>query len=83
MYDILPFLRLTGGTPEEKIKEIADYLNQLKEALEFTLTNISADNLSPELTRKLDAISTAIGQIKTEREEEISQISRKISKEVI
>ena len=39
MLDMLPFLRVAGNTPEEKIASIVNYLTQFKETLEFVLMN--------------------------------------------
>ena len=81
MYDMLPFLRITGNTPEKQIAEITEYLTQFKETLEFILSNISLENLSPELVRRLEGLDNTIAQINSNREEEIAQISRKMSSE--
>lgn len=77
MYDMLPFLRITGNTPEKQIAEITEYLTQFKETLEFILSNISLENLSSELTRRLDGLDSTIAQINSNREEEIGQLSNK------
>jgi hypothetical protein len=77
MLDILPFLRLTTRTPEEQIGEIADYLMQIKEALEFALGNISTENLSPDLVNKLNSLGAEIESSKNSREEELVQVSNK------
>ena len=58
MLDIFPFLRLNGKTAEEQIKELESYLIQFKEILEFSLGNITEENLSPELFKKLGSTST-------------------------
>ena len=76
MFDILPFPRITGNTPEEKVAELINYLIQFKETLEFALMNISAENLSPDLINRLNALGADIEKSHTEREEELSQISR-------
>lgn len=74
MYDLFNFPNIRGNTPEQQIAELVDYLIQFKETLEFALTNISAENLSPELIRKLNAIGA---NIVTENEE-LAQINSKI-----
>ena len=76
MFDILPFPRITGNTPEEKVAELINYLIQFKETLEFALMNISAENLSPDLINRLNALGADIEKSHTEREEELSQISK-------
>lgn len=72
MMDIFPFLRLEGKTSEEKIEEITKYLIQFKESLEYELTNITEEKLSPELRKKL-----AIIKASTINEEEFSQLANK------
>lgn len=76
MYDALPFPRVIGNTPEEQIKELLNYLIQFKETLEFALTNITTENLSPDLVNKLNELGANIEQSKAERESEIAQISK-------
>lgn len=77
MVDIFPFPSTHGNTPEEQIKELVNYLIQFKEILEFTLDNISTDNLSPELVNKLNDLGANIEQTIAERESELAQISTK------
>lgn len=76
MVDMLPFPRIIGNTPEEKIAELYNYLIQFKETLEFTLMNISTDNLSPELVNKLNELGANIEQSNAKREEEVAQLSQ-------
>lgn len=75
MVDMFPFPSVTEGTPEKQIAELLNYLIQFKETLEFALTNISAENLSPDLIKKLNDLGTNIEVSNTNREEEITQIS--------
>lgn len=77
MFDILPFPRISGNTPEEQIPEIIKYLNQFKESLEFILMNIGTENLSAELKTKLSEIEKSITDNRIDIEEEIAQISNK------
>lgn len=77
MVDIFPFPRITSKTPEGKIAELTDYLIQFKETLEFTLMNISTDNLSADLVAKLNALGADIELSNKDREEEIAQVSVK------
>lgn len=65
MYDILPFPNITATEPEEQITQVNNYLLQLKEDLEFILTNIGSENLSQELknliasgTKNADSFTT-------------------------
>lgn len=76
MVDMLPFLRIIGNTPEGQIGEIVNYLTQLKETLEFTLMNISIDNLSPDLINKLNELGANIEKSQVDRVDELAQISR-------
>lgn len=58
MYDILPTPQeLFNGSQEEQIKNLYNYLFQLKETLEFVLTDIGIDNLSADLRKRLDKLS--------------------------
>lgn len=75
MIDMFPFPRLVGNTPEEQIASIVDYLVQFKETLEYAINDISTDNLSPELIRKLNDLGAGIEQAKSESEDEIAQVS--------
>lgn len=75
MVDMFPFPRVTGGTPNEQIAELLNYLIQFKETLEFTLANISTENLSPDLVNKLNEMGADIEKSNEARENEITQIS--------
>lgn len=77
MYDVLPFPEIKAKTVEGQIIEIVDYLIQFKETLEFELTDISIENLSPELVKKLSALGMDIQQSNQNREDELSQIAIK------
>jgi hypothetical protein len=77
MVDTFPFPRITGDTPEKQIAELCDYLIQFKETLEFTLMNISTENLSPDLISKLNELGADIERSKANREDELTQISVK------
>ena len=76
MYDRLPFLCVRGNTPEEKINEIADYLYKLKEALEFELISISAENLSNDLIDKLNGLGADIEKTVETTENHIQQVNK-------
>lgn len=78
MFDILPFPNITSTDTKEQVAQINNYLIQLKEELEFILTNISADNLSPELRDKLNSLGAGI-QTTEERYEEVTQQMRNTS----
>jgi hypothetical protein len=74
MMDMLPFPRIIGNTPEEKVADIFNYLIQFKETLEFILANISTENLSPDLVNKLNELGADIEKSNEDRESEISQV---------
>lgn len=74
MYDMLPFPRTVGNTPEEKIAEINNYLIQFKETLEFILTNISTDNLSEELVAQLNSLGVEIEKSNNNVDEQMQQV---------
>ena len=79
MMDMLPFFRSVEKTPEKKIDEIITYLIQFKEAIEFALTNITADNLSPDLVAKINSLGSDISRISNEKAEELAQLPGKIN----
>lgn len=76
MVDVFPFPRVISNTPEEQIAELTNYLIQFKETLEFALTNISTENLSPDLVNRLNELGADIKQSHVDREDELSQISK-------
>lgn len=75
MVDAFPFPRITEETSEKQIKQLVDYLIQFKETLEFALTNISTENLSPELISKLNELGADIQKSNDAREEELAQLT--------
>ena len=76
MYDILPFPNIIAGSVEEQTAQINNYLIQLKETLEFVLTNISTENLSQELIDKLN--NMGVETTSEENFEQIQQVSGKL-----
>ena len=75
MFDVLPFPRITAKTAEGQIDELISYISQLKETLEFILANIGEDNLSPELTEKLNLLGADLERSGGYREDELAQVS--------
>lgn len=75
MVDAFPFPRITEETSEKQIKQLVDYLIQFKETLEFALTNISTENLSPELISKLNELGADIQKSNDARAEELAQLT--------
>lgn len=78
MRDLLPFPMIRGKLPEAQIEELVTYLVQLKEELEFILSNISEDNLSEGLRKRLNSLGESIGANTTKSEDELLQVTSKI-----
>ena len=66
---------ITATRPEEQVAQVKDYLFQLKEELEFILTNISVDNLSQDLVEKLNSLGADIEKNNEEKEEQLQKIN--------
>ena len=62
MLDIFPFPDIKEGKPEKQVADLVSYLIQFKEILEFALTNISEENLSPTLISKLNQLGISIDE---------------------
>lgn len=77
MVDMFPFPRIDGNTPAKQISELVSYLIQFKEALEFALMNISGENLSADLVKKLNELGADIKRSNETRGDEITQLSAK------
>lgn len=77
MLDMFPYLKISGNTPEEQIKDIEEYLIHFKESLEFAITNISTDNISSDLQKRLDKIESDIKENNDNIADEIAQIAKK------
>ena len=77
MYDMLPFPNITGKTAEEQAAQINNYLIQFKETLEFILTNISTENLSPALVDQLNSLGAEIEKTTEEATDQLQQVSNK------
>lgn len=75
LIDTLPFPRVISDTPEGQISELINYLIQFKETLEFTLMNISTENLSSDLVNKLNELGADIEKSKTDREDALVQLT--------
>ena len=80
MFDILPFPNITATTTEEQVVQINNYLIQFKETLEFILTNISTDNLSPELQKQIASLGEGIKIVEEEREDQLQQVASRVPK---
>ena len=75
MYDMLPFPNIMAANIEEVVAQTNNYLMQLKETLEFALTNISTENLSSELIDKLNVLGTDIEKSIEDRDDQLQQVS--------
>lgn len=78
MYDILPFPNITATDAKDQVAQMNNYLIQLKESLEFILTNISADNLSPELVKELRNLGAEVKTTQEVQTDATQQIVQKI-----
>lgn len=78
MYDMLPFPNITSKSAEEQVGELKNYLIQFKESLEFILTSIGIENLSPELVSLLNSLGAEIENNNKNNEEGLQQFSSKI-----
>ena len=74
--DIFPFPRISEGSAEKQVSDVINYLIQFKETLEFALMNISTENLSPDLIKKLNEMGANIEKSNKERESEVAQLSK-------
>ena len=79
MFDFLPFPNITAKEPDEKISQIVDYLLQFKEDLEFILTNLSTENLSPELQSRIASLKASTDVFTNEQTEQIKQMNISVS----
>lgn len=77
MYDLLPFPNFAATDASDLTAQLNNYLMQFKETLEFVLTNISTDNLSPDLIAKLNDLGAEIEKSNEEREDQLGQVSSK------
>lgn len=78
MFDMLPFPNITATNAEEQAVQTNNYLIQLKESLEFILTNISVDNLSQELITTINSLGAEVKKNQTDRDEEMQQVTNRI-----
>ena len=52
-------MNLQHGSTEQKVQEIADYINRLQEQLRYVLYNLGVENLNPESLKELGEIINA------------------------
>ena len=77
MYDMLPYPNIMAANIEEVVAQTNNYLMQLKETLEFALTNISTENLSSELINKLNVLGADIEKSIEDRDDQLQQVASK------
>ncbi len=77
MYDMLPFPNITATNIEELSFQTNNYLIQFKETLEFILTNIGADNLSPDLMETLNSLGAEVEKTVEETDDQFQQVASK------
>jgi hypothetical protein len=77
MYDLLPFPNISATDTNDLAYQVNNYLIQFKETLEFVLTNISTDNLSPDLIARLNGLGAEIEKSNEERDDQLNQVSNK------
>ena len=82
MFDVLPFPRIMGDTPEKQINEILSYLIQFKETLEFALDNITEENLSPDLVALINGLGANVSGNSTDKEAEFAQLKDTVRNEI-
>lgn len=80
MQDLLPSPNITSPNDREQIRQILSYLFQLKEALEFILTNIGSENLSVTLQKQLMTLGGSIQAVQSEVDEK-QQVAVSIAKD--
>ena len=77
MYDMLPFPNINATNIEELSFQTNNYLIQFKETLEFILTNIGPDNLSTDLTEKLNSLGAEVEKTIEETDDQFQQVAGK------
>ena len=75
MFDFLPHPEIRASNLAELTAQTNDYLFRLKEALEFELSSIDVNNLSPDFRSKLDALGVDITNINETKDSEMAQMA--------
>ena len=83
MNDMLEFPNITALDTAGQIQQIRSYLIQLKEQLEFILTNIGSDNLSVALRQQLNKLGADIRTTQTETSNSVQRVESAVSKQVL
>lgn len=79
MFDRLPYLNLTEKDTEGQISQIVNYLIQLREELEFALSDIGAENLSDSLNEELTKLK-ALSELNSLQADSNTQLVVKVKK---
>ena len=66
MNELLPSPHITALNDKEQIQQMRSYLFQLKESLEFILTNIGKENLSAPMLKELQKIGVSIEEVQND-----------------
>ncbi len=66
MNELLPSPHITALNDKEQIQQMRSYLFQLKESLEFILTNIGTENLSDTLLKDLKNMGMSIAEVQSD-----------------
>lgn len=77
MYDMLPFPNINANNIEELTFQTNNYLIQFKETLEFILTNIGEDNLSPDLIAMLNSLGAEVEKTIEDTDDQFQQVAGK------
>lgn len=73
MFDVLPFPNITGKSAEEKVTQMADYLIQFKEELEFVLSGIVSGDYG-RLTTQPTAVMESVSRSNAEQELTVAEV---------
>lgn len=77
MFEFFPVIDLKGKTSAQKIDELEQYLTRLRVELENILGNISAENLSPTLLKRIENLEKTVKSESEEIKESIAQLANK------
>lgn len=69
MEHLIPFPNFRAGDDKNKLRQMEDYLYQLREALELSLTDIGPSNFSAAFRMELERIGMEMQNVQTNAEE--------------
>lgn len=76
----IPFPNVGGNNDTERIEQIVAYLLQLRDELDFILSNITLDNLSKEVLEKIESVNQNIKKTEETQEDQIQQVLNSVLK---